>query len=75
MSLAGHLQYFDSPAEDAEAKGDVKLMGCSLTQLPVSELQQDCCFRLTSGLTVLTMRAKDEDEMMQWAAPLYEVGT
>jgi hypothetical protein len=59
---AGHLQYRD--AEDSAIKGDIPLMGSSISILTGPEIGESFCFRILSGVTGIILQAEEEENMM-----------
>lgn len=66
---AGHLQYRD--ADTSTTKGDIPLMGSSVSILAGSDIGDLCCFRILSGVTGIILQAEGEEIMMDWVTSLY----
>ena len=54
--VAGHLQYRD--ADTSEAKGDIPMMGSSITILAGPDIGDLCCFRVLSGVTGIIIQVR-----------------
>ena len=66
---AGHLQYGE--AQHAPMKGDIPLMGSSVSSLARKHLGSRCCFRILSGVSGVILQAEDFNSMMDWVTQLH----
>ena len=66
----GRLSYKELETS-TDVKGDVPLMGSAVSLISSAVTGKFFCFRVVSGVTSLVMQAETMDEMMDWAATLY----
>ena len=66
---AGHLQYGE--AQHAPMKGDIPLMGSSVSILARKDFGSRCCFRILSGVSGVILQAEDFNSMMDWVTQLH----
>lgn len=67
----GRLYFQDNDSADAKIKGEIMLMGASVSLVPPEEIGRYFCFRVLSGVLDLVLQAKDINEMVDWASTLY----
>ena len=66
---SGHLQYREK--EHTLTKGDIPLMGSSVSILAGPDIGERCCFRILSGVTAIILQAENHEIMMDWVTRLY----
>ena len=66
---SGHLQYREK--EHTSTKGDIPLMGSSVSILAGPDIGERCCFRILSGVTAIILQAENHEVMMDWVTRLY----